>query len=299
MLLYYKDDYSSFYVIINKGGFMRINKSNYNIECGLNLSIVHISDIHYYEKYNFKRLELVKENIKLLSPNYICITGDLIDSGDISCKMIDKLCSWLENLSKISKVIIVLGNHDIEHTIKNKRCYFINEYFLNVLNNIDNVYLLRNNYFKEGNITFIGHELSYEYYEGKNIDIKKSIDCVLKYGDNKFNVLLTHNPSIFFENDLNKLNNINLILCGHTHGGLMPDFFPGHFGIISPKKCFFPKNMRGIHKLDNTTLIISSGIIKLSARTHLSFFNNIYSSNIVNIKLTDAGNKIKKHTLKS
>ena len=79
--------------------------------------------------------------------------------------------------------------------------------------------------------------------------------------------------------------NLDLILCGHTHEGLAFEFIPGDFGFISPHKKLFPKNMRGLFSISNTKLIISSGITKLSECSGLNKLSNIFSSNIITISL--------------
>ena len=65
---------------------MRIEHKIYEItnKKNININIVHISDIHYAYKYKNKRLEIIKEKILTIKPNYICITGDLIDEYNIT-----------------------------------------------------------------------------------------------------------------------------------------------------------------------------------------------------------------------
>ena len=75
-------------------------------------------------------------------------------------------------------------------------------------------------------------------------------------------------------------------MCGHTHGGMIPSFIPGNFGIIAPSKKLFPKNVRGIKKIGDTTVIIGSGITKLSRKSKLTMFTDIYGANINEIKIT-------------
>ena len=193
--------------------------------------------------------------------------------------------NFLEKLGNICKVIVILGNHDVEHTEKGIRKYFINENFISKLKKVKNLYLLRNSIYEDELINFIGIEVTYEYYKNNNINFEK-INSTLKKLNNKLNVLLIHDPEIILSNkEKINLNNINLILCGHTHGGLMPDFIPGHRGLISPRKALFKNNMRGIYKIGKSTLIISTGIVKLSKRSHLTKLNDIFSSNITTITI--------------
>ena len=68
------------------------------------------------------------------------------------------------------------------------------------------------------------------------------------------------------------LKNIDLVLCGHMHGGLMPRFLRKIFknsGIINPSKRLFPKNVYGKLSKEDSTIIITSGITIVS---HLNSF---------------------------
>ena len=99
---------------------------------------------------------------------------------------------------------------------------------------------------------------------------------------------MVHTPILIVSNYKNIKNFclIDLVLCGHTHGGMVPSFFPGHFGILSPTKTLFPKYIRGKVRCGKSDLIISSGVVKLSRKSKISLFNDLYSYNInvINIK---------------
>ncbi len=264
---------------------MRISNTKYEINHNLNIKIVHISDIHYCNDYKLKRLDFVLENIKKIDPNYIFITGDLIDTADVDDNNLNIYMNFLEQLGKICKVIVILGNHDVEHTVRGVRKYFINNNFISKLRNVNNLYLLRNEIYEDDLIKVLGIEINYEYYKNNILDIEKINNSINKL-NGKINILLVHDPDVILNNkEKFNLSNIDIILCGHTHGGLMPDFVPGHRGLISPRKALFKNNMRGIYTINKTKLIISSGIVKLSKRSHLSKLNDIFSSNIVTIIL--------------
>ena len=68
------------------------------------------------------------------------------------------------------------------------------------------------------------------------------------------------------------------------HGGIVPKFMRKLFknsGLISPNKRLFPKNVYGNLKIDNTNIIISSGIKVIPFR----MINKFFSSEIVVIKI--------------
>ena len=143
---------------------MRINNKKYEFKSTENIKIVHISDIHFSDNFNLKNLDLILENIKMQNPDYRCIPGDLIDKTNIKNESIEKYIDWLKKLATINKTIVVLGNHDIEYRTKKENKHKENEYFISSLKKIKNLYLLRNDIYKDKNVTFVGCEIEYEHY---------------------------------------------------------------------------------------------------------------------------------------
>lgn len=262
-----------------------ITNKKYNIN-GINTNIVLISDIHYYNKKDIKRLNKVYDNINKIKPNFICIPGDILDSANISD--IDLFISWLTKLSYISKIIITLGNHEY-YVSKKESIFKLNEEHINKLSNINNVYLLRNNNIIIDSINFIGLELPIDYYMKYGESIESFNDNIKNIKGNKkyYNILLCHSPVCVCNKEvINKLN-VDLILCGHMHGGMIPNLFRKIFnrrGLISPTKKLFPNNIYGHIKINNTNIIITSGI-KVLSNSHFKFIPNLYSSEVVEIKL--------------
>ena len=234
--------------------------------------IVVISDIHYNDKKDLKKLERLYNVLKNYNPNYICIPGDIIDNNDIDKTYI---LEWLEKLSKIGKVIVSLGNHDLREKIKpGKYKNFIDEDYISDLEKIDNLYLLNNKNVEFEDIYFYGYTQSfYYYYSNKNEDrfiMKKEIinNKVCNKLPDKFKVLLMHSPICLKYDEIDKmLSKYDLILTGHMHNGVMPpildDVFKNDVGLIAPNKRLFPKYARGVVKKDNI-VVISSGVTKLS-----------------------------------
>ena len=181
-------------------------------------------------------------------------------------------------------VLISIGNHDVKYFDNFKWKYKYNEIWFERMNKLDNVYVLDNSFKVIGNYNFIGYTIPFDYYYNKERDtsyIENSISDILKLSKkNKYNILLCHSPiGIIKENIYDnyiKNSNINLILSGHTHGGLMMRFIPGNSGLISPYKKLFPKNVRGIIKRD-IPIIISYGVMKLSKTAKIfHLFNGLF-----------------------
>lgn len=260
----------------------------YNINSKINLSIALLSDIHYSNK-NKKVLNKILLKFNNIKPDYICIPGDILDESTDYDK---NVYNFFVSLSKISKVIISLGNHDIS-IINKKQKYFDNKWYLN-LKDIKNVYVLNNKQITFNNITFTGYNspLKDKYLDNpiNTLNDLKNLDFKTNY----FNILLTHSPqSILGLDELYNNNFIkkqDLILCGHMHNGLIPHIFNKynfHIGLIGPTKRLFPKYSRGIFKINNTYLIISKGITKLAKHSYfLRPFNILYPIDIeiINIR---------------
>ena len=274
---------------------MRIQYKKYIIKNtkNINIKIAHISDIHFSHKYNNKRLEMVVNKIKDINPNYICITGDLIDLYDVVNDVnYPDLKNFINNLSNIGKVIITVGNHEYIKMLDNGFGKTNNIEWLKELQT-KNIIVLDNEIHEENNISFIGYNPDYDYYytnketpsEKNNEEISKLINKT----KNKYKILLSHTPFLIVKKDnyknIKKFDKIDLVLSGHTHGGLIPSFIPGNFGIISPNRKIFPKKVRGIINLKTSKVIISSGIMKLSRKSKLAFLNDIYGSNITEITI--------------
>lgn len=255
--------------------FKEINTTFYNKYVSKDIKILHISDIHYSGIKNMKRLNFLYEKLSKYKVDYICITGDLIDSNNIIENSINYsfILGWLKKLTNISKVLISLGNHDIFTRIGKDLKKLYNKQFWNDVRNIDNIYLLDNESYRDDSVYVFGYTQSFNYYykkkdEDKNIMLKE-IDKynVTKVPNNKLKICLMHSPICLQYKDIeDRLNCYDLILSGHMHNGMIPpiidELFDNNIGLIAPNKKLFPKTARGILIKDNIT-IISPGITKL------------------------------------
>ena len=265
---------------------MRIINKTYNIKSNLNKCIVLISDIHYSNKKDIKVLNYVLDNIKKIKPNYICIPGDIIDKSKINDEGL--FIEWFKKLSIICKVIVSIGNHEF-YINKNKKEFGLNKDFFDKLSNINNLYLLDNKNIIIDDINFIGLTHSIELYNDESNNLEQFNKNIKKLKTNKeyYNVLLCHSP-VNVVNSI-KLNNIDLVLCGHMHGGVVPNFMRKLFkndGFINPHLKLFPKNVYGYIKRNNTNIIITSGIRVLPFK----LINKIFNPEVVKINLTNKKN---------
>jgi len=262
---------------------MKIVNKNYNLKSNINTNIVLISDIHYHSKEDIKHLNKILKNIINIKPNYICIPGDLTDEANIEDKK--NLINWLTKLSNICPVIISLGNHEF-YIKKREKKFGLNIKLINKIKKIKNIYFLDNSNILIDNINFIGLTLPVNYYYNNSLvsDFFNNIKSNNKY----YNVLLCHSPMYICDNEVLKHINVDLILCGHMHGGVTPRILRPLFknrGLVSPKLKLFPKNCYGKLKLNNTDVIITSGITVISNMNKFKKFKNFFASEIVKIKI--------------
>lgn len=253
---------------------MRIVNKNYNINNKLNKKIILISDIHYKNKNDIKLLNNILESIKKINPDYICMPGDILDKSIINNEFV--IIKWFKELSKISKVLISIGNHEY-YKNKRKKIFELNISFLNKLSNIENIYILDNENIIIDNINFIGINLDIKCYDEVN-DYNKYYDYLnnLKLNKKNYNILLCHTPLNICDGNLLNTKNIDLVLCGHTHGGIVPTFLRSLFknrGFITPKRKILPNNIYGNIKIKNTNIVITSGIKVLQNKVLSILFN--------------------------
>ena len=272
----------------------------YSSKAKKDITLIHLADIHFSKTTNIKKLDKIKEEIYKNNPDYVVITGDTIDNPSITKDRvrIKKLLIFLTDISRFTKVIISLGNHDVY--IKEHYKFFQN------LNDLKNIYVLDNEAYIDESIYISGFTLPHTYYYNITKDESKDvlIDHLKRYKKLTTNlplklpkVGLIHSPICLTDKDvLNQLNEYELLLSGHTHGGMVPNFLSKFFkknqGIIAPNKKIFPDVARG--KIENylkdkkITLIITSGVTKLSSHSAkvLNKLNFVYNIDINKIIIT-------------
>ena len=103
-------------------------------------------------------------------------------------------------------------------------------------------------------------------------ELHKNSNIINKLPKDKVKVMLVHSPLKRTNTDvLDKLVEYDLILSGHTHGGIVPSWMGFIFkdrGIISPSMRLFPKCARGridrFHGKKKLTIIINDSVTRLS-----------------------------------
>ena len=267
----------NWYFVFSKGGITIKEEIFYSNKIEKDIKIAIIADIHYYPKYNTKILTNIINQIKTNKPDYLIIAGDILDKSNYEYQ---GLLEFLKELTKYTKIIMTLGNHDIYYRLKRKKSIEeINNNFINDLASLNKIYLLRDNTFIENKICFYGFDLDYEYYYRKKEKITDFINKVdklnTKLDSNNYNITIFHSPVNIYEY-INKYTDSNLaksdfIISGHMHNGCLPYCFTNiinktfkiNHSLISPNRHLFPDYSQGrVYKIRDG--IIYEGISKLS-----------------------------------
>ncbi|QQK08849.1 metallophosphoesterase [Miniphocaeibacter halophilus] len=204
-----------------------------------NYRILQISDYH---NKKFLQEEYFLNKVKSTKPDIILITGDIINSRNPKYKVVEKT---LEEIIKIAPVYYVTGNHESR----------LEEFpqFIEKMKNIG-VEVLEDSSLEvqkeNSKINIIG--VNDPAYYGKKHLFSKVRDLIK---EDDFNILLSHRPEYFKE--YVKLG-VDLVFSGHAHGGQIKIPFIG--AVLAPNQGFFPDYAEGLHRKDNTSLIISRGI---------------------------------------
>lgn len=221
------------------------------------LKIVQISDLHIGSfNYRYKKLESAIEKINALKPDYIFITGDLVNNYAWELRGWDKIFKKMK--SKKGKYAI-LGNHDYGdysqwETPKAKQANFeaIQQFYKTIdfrllLNEAD---LISN---KNDKIAIIGIENWGKPPFKQYGDLHRALKNVKAI---PFKILLSHDPT-HWEEEVKDKTDITLTLAGHTHG--MQAAFQYKKLQWSPIKYKF-KHWAGLYKHNKQFLYVNRGL---------------------------------------
>ena len=275
----------------------------YNIETLKDIKnkrIITISDMHFntdITKYEIDDL-ILKINDKL--PEYIFILGDLTTYNNLENKEFQKkIAYFFKLLNAISKTYLILGNNDFLKKPGEKYHYVNDDKIIDFYSKLD-IKLLHNYVVQDNDLNIVGFckfpiNYSYEFKDISKLrqEISKLVEKINNLLDNnKYTIFLTHSHLDLLKLQIEFLRNFDLILAGHTHNGLVPNFleniFPSNLGIYTGGR-LFPNNIRGLIENDKQTLIINGGITKISD-SHSSTIKKLTKSfypgeiDLINIK---------------
>lgn len=248
--------------------------TNYSVKNDKNnvkLKFVVVSDLHNkeYGEKNSNLAKLVAEQ----NPDFIAVCGDMVNRGDPDTT---KMKEVLKKLADIAPTYCCLGNHERDN---------IDEFgtdFKSEINSTGAV-LLDDEYIKftkDGQSVLIGGMSDYPYYDiytpEDDIPSRTLWEEFAEKAKDNFTILLHHQPEYIAEDA--KKTDIDLIVCGHTHGGQIQLPFIG--GLVAPNQGLFPKYDKGEFDLDGTKMIVFAG---LSNSTFIPRINNQVEIGVVTV----------------
>jgi len=221
------------------------------------LKIIQLSDIHLGSfNYRYHILDAAIETINRLEPDYIVVTGDLVNNYAWELRGWDNV---FKNLKAKYGKYAILGNHDYgdysewatdkakQHNLDEIKQFYESINFKLLLNAS---LTLRQ---KDQEIALIGVENWGKPPFKQYGDLEKALDPVK---DMSFKILLSHDPTHWTEEVL-KYTDIDLTLSGHTHG-MQAGFERKNFQ-WSPIKYKY-KHWAGLYKHNLQYLYVNRGL---------------------------------------
>ena len=216
------------------------------------IRITQISDFHSNAPRN---LDEILVNISKFDPDFIILTGDILDYGTDS--KIERSLYFLKKLMTLDiKTYYITGNHEEAGPKLTEFIKGVEDLGISYLNNSgEMIDIGENEVYIYGTGMF---NFSYEEYNPK---------------DDSLNIVLSH----FSKNVRdNYKEDIDFIFSGHTHGGQVR--LPIIGGLIAPGEGILPDYDKGIYKYKNSIIHVDSGLG--NTFLPLRFMDQIQYSNI-------------------
>ena len=219
--------------------------------------VVVISDLHgkEYGKNNKRLLSKINEQ----TPDAIFVVGDMLSDNDAKDGF-SKTKNLLIELSDIAPVYFSYGNQEKEYSSD------IIDGFINRIT--ENGIIVLDDAFVDceigGQKIRIGGTMGHAFPFGRTKkEFENSDEYIFLKDMEKTNlptIVLAHMPDTFIFNGAhNYWSNIDLVVSGHTHGGVVRLPFTG--GLYSPMQGLFPEYDYGLYTLgEKMMMVITSGL---------------------------------------
>jgi predicted MPP superfamily phosphohydrolase len=212
-----------------------------NAKCKLNLSVLHISDMHLenisisakqiYEQFKDERIDM------------IALTGDFLDRK----RSIPKLIPYLEVFAKLNPkhgTYAIFGNHD--YVLKGQKFVdlkqVLEDYGVKTMqNNNDSIQI------DDTLINIIG----IDDFSTRRSNLEQSY-AGLSEG---YNLVLTHDPNIVLHMGA---HHFDYLMSGHFHGGQI--HWPKPYHLAKMGKLVKMNMVKGLHKYQGKPFYISEGL---------------------------------------
>ena len=230
--------------------------------------IVMISDLH--RKKLDETNQQVVDKTALEEPDLIVVNGDMLER-DCTDEEVEAFASLLERLTAISPVYFSIGNHDFPAFFSKYEKAQRGEFLLgkersgvlkrlistgaHLLERSSEDLIVNGERIRIGGLYAFAYPNPYYTIE----QYAPVFDYLEGFCDtDAFTVMLAHRPKCFSTPAENFCWDIDLILSGHTHNGVVA--LPFGLGAVYASEMFFQKYSRGLYDINGSSLIIGAGI---------------------------------------
>ncbi len=205
------------------------------------LKIVQISDLHSGIYMTERQISEIFEISNSLNPEIVSLTGDLVDT---STSEISSIYNTLPMLKSEYGVFGCLGNHD-HYASGSAVSAAVRQRNIPMLNNSRNHLMINGE-----PLDILGVDDA-----GSGSRNFARLDRALEGSDpDHFKLLLSHRPNVF---DFNGIEQVDLTLAGHTHGGQIGGRF---MGIPIYPVSLFHDYTKGLFTRENRKMYVNVGV---------------------------------------
>ncbi len=244
-----------------------IEVSKYHIDTDFDsvIRVAQLTDLHglEYGHENSRIIQIVNEQ----HPDLIFFTGDMIDENGSDLEV---LLNLIDDLIQIAPVYCSMGNDEshwdetnvsnIKEELENAGAIVLDNSYIDVT--VNNVDVRIGGYFGYYGCPHMKNITEEE--QSKETQFFKSFEETDKY-----KMLLCHIPTAWLDWNYIDKYPVNLIFCGHYHGGIIR--FPGGKGLFAPYVGWFPTFTKGMFSGTKGVCILSSGF---ATKHHIPRLNN-------------------------
>ncbi|MBR6208192.1 MAG: metallophosphoesterase [Oscillospiraceae bacterium] len=217
------------------------------------------------------------DQLKALDPDFILIGGDIInwtsEKDAYAVEVITELAGFAD-------VYFSIGNHEIEYLRLRREIEFNglnrNNSSLTLVNTDENGFIRKieragatvlQKSWVDIEINGTKLRIGGAYEEMRSLDPDNPKDTMLPgmyaflsgfQDTDSLKLYMTHRPYSFLGKSGPSSWDIDVVLCGHEHGGQV--VLPGLGGLYSRERGLFPKYTHGVFGFGGTTLIVTSGV---------------------------------------
>lgn len=239
-------------------GNTHISTTSYSValqNLGSSVRVILLSDLHgkSFGRENSRLIAKIEEQ----TPDVIFLDGDMIDRSADSAD-VQELLRLIKRLHEIAPVYFAPGNHELEYMqtdtslltqVAEAGAVVVNDSYADVT--------------LAGQPLRIGGTMGHAFYFGRSEEEFSSspeYQFLKAFEDTDVpKICLAHMPDTFIFNGAYNLWNVDLILSGHTHGGLIRLPFIG--GLYAPMQGWFPEYDQGYFRLgEHMQMVITSGL---------------------------------------